>query len=135
MIIIKRSHGYGAKRKYIHGKGFVDSLSSSLKSIGSYVLENKDLIAKPLLGAVGNLAATGLTEGTKALLNRFMRKNGQNKATSGSASSSPDISQTNSPQLDSKSLAVLQNIIGDKTALGNIIGSGTKRTGSGIKKF
>ena len=133
-MIIKRQHGYGAKRKYIQGKGFVDSLSSSLRSIGSYVSQNKDLIAKPLLGAVGNLAATGLTEGTKALLNHIMSKNAQNKV-------NPN---TNSPKLDSKSLAILQNIIGDETAVGNIIGSGARgrtgggargRTGGGIKKF
>ena len=54
MIIIKRKQGYGAKRKYVQGRGFVDSLTSSLKSIGSYISQNRDLIAKPLLGAVGN---------------------------------------------------------------------------------
>ncbi len=121
-MIIKRTRGYGARRKYIQGKGFVDSLSSSLRSIGSYVSQNKDLIAKPLLGAVGNLAATGLTEGTKALLNRIMSRR---KTESGST--------TDIPQLDSKSQAILQNIIGAEQAVGNIIGSG--RTGGGIKKF
>ena len=121
-MIVKRTRGYGARRKFIQGKGFVDSLSSSLRSIGSYVSQNKDLIAKPLLGAVGNLAATGLTEGTKALLNRILSKKAGVK--------------TESPQLDSKSQAILQNIIGAESALGNIIGSGTpRRTGGGIKKF
>ena len=109
-MIIKRTRGYGARRKYIQGKGFVDSLSSSLRSIGSYVSQNKDLVAKPLLGAVGNLAATGLTEGTKALLNRIMSRR-----------------KTESPQLDSKSQAILQNIIGAEPAVGNIIGSGIKK--------
>ena len=118
-MIVKRTRGYGARRKFIQGKGFVDSLSSSLRSIGSYVSQNKDLIAKPLLGAVGNLAATGLTEGTKALLNRILSKKAGVK--------------TESPHLDSKSQAILQNIIGAESALGNIIGSG--RTGGGIKKF
>ena len=79
MIIIKRQHGYGAKRKYIHGKGFVDSLTSSLNNIGAYISQNKDLIAKPLLGAVGNLAATGLTEGRKAFLNHIMSKNARGR--------------------------------------------------------
>jgi hypothetical protein len=117
MMIIKQIHGYEARRKYIQGKGFVDSL----RSIGSYVSQNKDLIAKPLLGAVGNLAAAGLTEGTKALLNHIISK----KPGGGS--------EGNSPQLDPKSLAILQNIIGAEPAMGNIIGSG--RTGGGIKKF
>ena len=130
MIIIKRQHGYGAKRKYIHGKGFVDSLTSSLNNIGAYISQNKDLIAKPLLGAVGNLAATGLTEGSKALLNHIMSKNARGR-TEGIQHSS------NTPQLDAKSLAVLQNIIGvPAIPISNIIGSGTRgRTGAGIKKF
>ena len=121
-MIVQRTRGYGARRKFIQGKGFVDSLSSSLRSIGSYVPQNKDLIAKPLLGAVGNLAATGLIEGTKALLNRIMSRR---KTESGST--------TDIPQLDSKSQAILQNIIGAEQAVGNIIGSG--RTGGGINKF
>src|SRR6266516_1207491 len=110
MMIVQRTHGYGARRKYIQGKGFVDSLSSSLRSIGSYVSQNKDLMAKPLLGAVGNLVATGLTEGTKALLNRIISKKAGVKTESGNTA---DI-----PQLDSKSQAILQNIIGAESALG-----------------
>src|SRR6266516_7850263 len=104
MMIVKRTRGYRARRKLIQGKGFVDSLSSSLRSIGSYVSQNKDFIANPLLRAVGNLAATGLTEGTKALLNRIMSKKAGVKTESGNTA---DI-----PQLNSKSQAILQNIIG-----------------------
>src|SRR6266516_735421 len=122
MMIVKRTRGYGARRKFIQGTGFVDSLSSSLRSIGSYVSQNKDLIAKPLLGAVGNLTATGLTEGTKALLNCIMSKNARVKTESGNIDSTVNI-----PQLDSKSQAILQNIIGAESALGNIIGSGPRR--------
>jgi len=126
-MIVKRKHGYNAKRKYIQGKGFIDSLTSSLRGISSYVSQNKDLIAKPLLGAVGNLAATGLTEGTKALFNHIIKKNTQNKITPNS--------NTNSPPLDAKTLAILQNLMGDSNVpVSNIIGSGIK-TGSGIKKF
>jgi len=111
MIIIKRKRGYGAKRKYVQGRGFVDSLTSSLKGIGSYISQNRDLIAKPLLGAVGNLAATGLTEGSKALLNHIIRKKGPA-----------------SPQLDEKAVAVLQNIIeGSNMPVTNILGSGIKK--------
>ena len=105
MIITKRTHGYGSRRKYIHGRGFIDSLTSSLKNIGSYVYQNKDLIAKPVLGAFGNLAATGLTEGTKLIANRIANKNVKTKAQSETT--------TSLPQFDSKSLAILQNIIGE----------------------
>ena len=112
MIIIKRKRGYGAKRKYVQGRGFVDSLTSSLKGIGSYISQNRDLIAKPLLGAVGNLAATGLTEGVKALTNHIINKK----------------AQKGSPKLDEKAVAVLQNIIGDSSIpVANIIGSGIKK--------
>jgi hypothetical protein len=82
------------------------------------------------LGAVGNLAATGLTKGSKALLNHIMSKNARGR-TEGIKHSS------NTPQLDEKFLAVLQNIIGvPAIPISNINGSGTRgRTGAGIKKF
>jgi len=121
MIIINRKRGYGAKRKYVQGRGFVDSLTSSLKSIGSYISQNRDLIAKPLLGAVGNLAATGVTEGTKALLNHIISKKAQRGPVS------PKRGPV-SPKLDEKAVAVLQNIIGDSSIpVTNIIGSGIKK--------
>ena len=44
MLIINRKHGYTSKRKYIHGKGFMDSFTSGLKGVGSYILQNKDLL-------------------------------------------------------------------------------------------
>ena len=126
-MIVKTKRGYKAKRKYIQGKGFIDSLTSSLRGISSYVSQNKDLIAKPLLGAVGNLAATGLTEGTKALVNHINKKNAENKITPNS--------NTNSPPSDAKYLAILQNLMGDSNVpVSNIIGSSIK-TGRGIKTF
>src|SRR6267154_776498 len=121
MIIIKRTHGYGSRRKYIHGGGFVDSLSSTLRNVGSYVYQNKDLIAKPLLGAVGNLAATGLEKGGIALLNHIITKNSQNKSDSQTVNEKVPTSQ-----LDSKSLAILQKYA--DIPISNIIsGSGMKR--------
>ena len=113
MLIIHRKHSYRANRKYVQGRGFVDSLTSSLKSIGSYVSQNKDLIAKPLMGAVGNLAATALEEGIKAAVRHTInRKNTQN---------------TTLP-LDAKGDAILQNIIdGSDIPVANIIGSGIKK--------
>ena len=123
MIIVKRNYGYSSRRKYIHGQGFVDSLTSTLKNVGSYVSQNRDLIAKPLLGAVGNLAASGLTEGTKLLLNHIINKNTQK-----------NVQQNNTnqqtPQLDDKALEILENLMKESQTsqpVGNIIGSGIKK--------
>ena len=107
MIIREKKHGYSSHRKYIHGTGFMDTL----RSIGTYVVQNKDLLAKPLLGAVGNLAAAGLTEGGKALLTRMLNKK---KSTVPMA-------------LDAKSQAILQSIINDPVPVTNVIGSGIKK--------
>ena len=90
MLITKNARGYSRKKKYIVGRGFVDTLSSvfnslkasavpALKGIGSYVSNNKDLIAKPLLSAVGLLAATGLTSGVPTLIGHIMNKNKNEK--------------------------------------------------------
>lgn len=70
------------------GKGFTDTL----KNIGSYVVQNRDLIAKPLLGAAGDLTAFALAEGGKAVLTRLMKKK-------------------DFPQLDSKSTEILQTLM------------------------
>jgi hypothetical protein len=122
MLVQKHAHGYSRKKKHITGRGFVDSLSNvfnsikasavpAMRSIGSYVASNKDLIAKPLLGAVGSLAATGLTAGVPALLSHIMKR----KVT------------------DPKYKEILQNLEPPAT---NIIGSGAgRRNGGGIKKF
>src|SRR5271156_2858480 len=85
MLINNNVHGYSKQKKYVVGRGFVDSLSSifnsvkasampALQSVGSYVSNNKDLIAKPILGALGSLAATGLTAGVPAILARIANK-------------------------------------------------------------
>jgi hypothetical protein len=124
MLITKNVHGYSKKKKLITGRGFVDSLSSIFKSVGSYVSNNKDLIAKPLLGAVGTLAATGLTTGVPALLSHIANRN-KNKL----KSSKPDPIQE--IQLDAKSNEIIQSIIAspqyNQTPVNNIIGSGIKR--------
>ena len=121
MIVRKQTHGYSSHRKYIQGKGFTDSLVSSLRSIGSYVSQNKDLIAKPLLGAVGNLAAAGLEEGGRALLTHIMNKNNKSKN---------KINNYVEPQLSDKSKEILQKIINSSNSnipVTNIIGSGIKK--------
>ena len=120
MLVKKRSHIYSSQRKYVQGMGFVDSLSSTLRSVGSYVSQNRDLIAKPVLGAIGNLAAAGLTEGTKALLNHIINKKQK-----------PMVNNLTNSQLDPKALQILNNIMAQETspipAVTNIIGSGIKR--------
>src|SRR5271169_3190308 len=86
MLINKTAYGYSQNKKHITGRGFVDTMSSvfnSLKSslapafrnVSTYVETNKDLIAKPLLGAIGSLAATGLTAGVPALINYIANRN------------------------------------------------------------
>mgnify|MGYP003436164336 CR=1 FL=1 len=68
-MVNRKSYGYTNKKQYVVGKGFVDIM----KGIGSYMESNKDLIAKPILGAVGALAATGVTAATHAIANRIKR--------------------------------------------------------------
>jgi hypothetical protein len=116
-----------SKRKYIQGKGFTDSLMSSLRSVGSYVAQNKDLIAKPLLGAVGDLAATGISQGVPALIKYI---NNKNKGSKKEDKATP--SKNILPTLDSNSITILENLMRDSTIsntppLTNIIGSGIKR--------
>jgi hypothetical protein len=128
MIIINRKKGYGKHRKYILGAGFIDSLSSTLRNVGSYISQNKDLIAKPLLGAVGDLAAAGVAEGGKALLNHIIQKQSANA--SKRSQNKVNDSFINQNQIDPKSLAILQNMIGEQNSnipITNIIGSGIKK--------
>ena len=139
MLINKNAHGYSKKKKNVVGKGFVDSLSSifnsvkasampALQSVGSYVSNNKDLIAKPILGALGSLAATGLTAGVPAILNHIASRNKNRQA-----KTEPEILN------DPKYKEILQSILASTPQEGpvaNIIGSGTRRRrGAGIKKF
>jgi len=129
MLITKNTRGYSRKKKYITGRGLVDALSNvfnslkasanpALRSIGSYVSNNKDLIAKPLLGAVGSLAATGLTAGVPALISHIMNKNKKQVVTVD----------------DPKYKEILQSFL-PTTPVTNMIGSGVKKRGAGIKRF
>ena len=77
-----------------------------------------------MLGAVGNLAALGLTEGGKKLLTHIINKN--NKASEMPKNTSPEV------------VKILQDIINrsPEPPTTNIIGTGARgRTGGGIKKF
>jgi len=129
MLIKNNAYGYSQKKKYITGGGFVDALSSvfnSLKasavptiiSIGSYVSNNKDFIAKPLLSAVCSLAATGLTAGVPALISHIMNKKKKQVTVN-----------------DPKYKEMLQTILPMTTPVTNMIGSGVKKRGAVIKRF
>ena len=95
MLVSQNSYGFSNNKKYIEGQGFVDFMSSAfrsvvpaLKSVGtsmtSYLDKNKDLIAKPVLGAIGALAATGLTAGVPAMISHIVNRNrGKNRPPSG----------------------------------------------------
>jgi hypothetical protein len=120
MLIYNKSHSYSSNRKYVQGKGFMDSL----KSVGSYISQNKDLIAKPLLGAAGDLAAFGVLEGGKAAINSIMNKKKKKE------NSNID------PGLSAKQIEILKSIMTSESdtsinqsqiPVGNIIGSGIKR--------
>jgi len=134
MLINKNRYGYSRNKKYITGRGFVDAMSSvfnslkstvapTLRSIGNYVSTNRDLIAKPVLGALGSLAATGLTAGVPALLKHIASRN---------------KSQDSEAKIvdDPKYKEILQGLITtQQTPVTNIIGSGVRRRGAGIKTF
>ena len=126
MLIIKRHPGYSSRRKYVQGKGFIDSLTSGLKGIGSYISQNRDLIAKPLLGAAGDLAALGLLEGGKAAISSIKNRKKADKVKDKMPNIDPDLSP--------KDIEILLSIVsGDsqqqqqEIPVGNIIGSGIKR--------
>lgn len=123
MLKSKNVYGYSRKKKYIMGRGFVDSMSSVFRNIASYVSTNKDLIAKPLLGAIGSLAATGLTAGVPALISHIANRNKKR-----------DAEALNDP----KYREILQSMIPQPPAT-NIIGAGgagvRRQIGAGIKRF
>ena len=120
MLISRNSYGYSNKKKYVTGRGFIDSLSNvfkqlgnsfrasavpAIKNIGSYVLENEDLIAKPVLGAIGSFAATGLSAGVPAILKHIASRN-RNKAPA-----TPSVSESMSISEDVKYREILNNIM------------------------
>jgi len=127
MLIKNNAFGYSQKKKFITGR-CVDALSSVFNSLKasavpairsySYVSNNKDLIAKPLLSAAGLLAATGLTAGVPALISHIMNKNKKQVKVD-----------------DPKYKEILQTILPTTTSVTNMIGSGVKKRGAGIKQF
>ena len=85
MLVDRNRYGFSSKKKHVTGTGFVDSLSRIFtsikasaapifKSVGNYVADNEDLIAKPVLGAIGSLAETDLATGLPAILSHIAKK-------------------------------------------------------------
>ena len=135
MLINRNVHGYSTNKKYVIGRGFVDSLSSifnsikssvmpsvmpTLRGVGSYLSTNKDQIIKPLLGAVGTLGAKALTEGVPALINKIQNRN-KNKLLENKLSAP-------APEVDLKTLddpkykELLRDIMTPTVPVSNIIG-------------
>jgi hypothetical protein len=107
MIVKQKNYMYTNKRKYVQGSGFMND-------VGSYILENKDLIAKPLLGAVGNIGALALTEGSKWAVNKLM-----NSALQAPAALKSNSATVPALKLDEKSKQIIEEL----------------KRGSGIKRF
>ena len=141
MLVNRYYYGYSNKKKHVTGKGFVDSLSSIFntiksatapvfKTVGSYVSENKDLIAKPILGALGSLAATGLATGIPAIISHISNRNKEKHI--GNHVSQNMQQEIVSENVEPKFKEILQNIVNSKNnnscsnPLTNIIGSGIK---------
>jgi hypothetical protein len=146
MLVKKNTYGYLRSKKYITGRGFVDTMSSifnnfrtsvapAIRNVASYVVQNKDLIAKPVLGAIGSLAAKGLSDGVPALISHIANRN----RSRGSKPQEMHVSQATQVLDDPKYKEILQNIMTQtqSTPVSNIIGSGicSARRGSGIKTF
>jgi hypothetical protein len=148
MLVHKYAYGYSQKKKHIAGRGFVDSLSNvfnnikasavpALRSIGSYVSNNKDLLAKPLLSAVGSLGAQGLTAGIPAILNHIMKR----KQVTVDDPKYKEILQNLTPPVSSSLPPPEAARLLQRPPVTNIFGSGargqtvTRKRGAGIKKF
>ena len=162
MLVNRNRYGFSGKKKHVTGTGFVDSLSSIFnfikasaapifKSVGNYVADNKDLIAEPVLGAIGSLAATELSARIPAIISHIAKRNMiKNNGSNGSNGNKQTVQQeVLSENLEPKYKEILQNIVKSKN---NSTGSGsngsnsnsrstnmsnplTNIIGSGIKSF
>ena len=120
MLVVK-------KKKYVIGRGFIDTMTSAfsalksaavpaIKGTMSYISENKDLIAKPILGALGAVGATALTVGVPALLSHIARRNRKMP---------PEEVPQNAGPNEEKYREILNNILRQNDS----------KSGSGIKTF
>jgi len=147
MFVSSNTYGYSNKKKYITGRGFVETITSiiksvmapilgaskqlmssavpALKNIGAYVKDNRDLIAKPVLSAVGSLGAVGVLTGVPAILMHIASRNQK------AISAKEMEAEANKPE-NGKYREILKNIVGPMkeydqvNQVSNIIGSGIK---------
>ena len=70
MMERKKPKNYSKRVKHVRGLGFRDMLTN----IGSYIGQNKDLLAKPLLSAAGNALGYAVQEGSRAIMNKILSK-------------------------------------------------------------
>ena len=141
MLVNKYYYRYSDKKKHVTEKDFVDSLSSIFntiksatapvfKTVGNYVFENIDLIAKPILGALGSLAATGLATGIPTIMSHIANRN-KEKHIVNPVSQQQIVSENVEP----KYKEILQNIVNSKNNNNSYGNPLTNIIGSGIKSF
>ena len=148
MLVNRNRYGFSSKKKHVTGTGFVDSLSSIFnsikasaapifKSVGNYFADNKDLIAKPVLGAIGSLAATGLSAGIPAIISHIAKRNRTKNNVEQAFNGNKQTSQQEvlSENLEPKYKEILQNISKSKNSNGTTQNPLTNIIGSGIKSF
>ena len=117
-LIIEKDRTYTSDKTYVQGEGFMDSLSKSLRNVGSYISQNKDLIFKPMLGAVGDISAFAMTEGGKSIVRKI-------------ANAKANSQQFQNTISNPKNVELLHQLVNGSTAelnipTANIIGSGIK---------
>ena len=127
MLVTGNTFGYTTRKKHVTGRGFVDSAASAFRNFTSYIGTNKDLIAKPMLSAVGSLGALGLTAGVPALIKHITSKRNKIQQTS-NIPADPKYKEI----LDSLTTAAAQ--AAQAPPVTNLIGSGIK-PGGGIKQL
>lgn len=131
MLIIEKDRSYTSDKTYVQGAGFMDSLSSSFRNIGSYISQNKDLILKPMLSATGDLAAFAMTEGGKSIVRKIANSNKNNKTEQGKQQFQSAISNPKNVEL-LQQLGLTSESSNIPTT--NVIGSGIKTISTKYKK-
>src|SRR5881628_569564 len=147
MIVPRNRSRYTTDRKLILGRGFMDSFSNIFNSIkptlwnagnniGSFLKQNKDLLVKPIIGAVGNLAATGISKGVPALFTHIMNRRAQKRE---------ELQQPHeeTPIMDKKGIEILNSILkresmpalSNEIPTTNIIGDGLSKKKVKRKKY
>jgi len=120
MLVVEKDRTYTSDKTYVQGAGFMDSLSSSLRNVGSYISQNKDLIFKPMLGAVGDISAFAMTEGGKSIVRKI-------------ANAKANSQQFQNTISNPKNVELLHQLVNGSTTAESINIPTTNIIGSGIK--